>query len=86
MLFALTATWVAIAHAQLPPLSPEEAARKQMAAEKKARDEATAKAALARAQNRVVERYRNRQAVIEKKHAKPAEMEMIPESEAAIEE
>jgi hypothetical protein len=86
MLFVAAAIWAVAAHAELPSPSPEEVAKKQAAMVKKARDEATAKAALARAQNRVVERYRSRQAMIERKHAKPVEPETIPESEATVEE
>ncbi|HEY3327986.1 MAG TPA: formate dehydrogenase [Novimethylophilus sp.] len=44
--------------AKLPPPTPEEAAKKQIAAEKKVKDEDAAKEALAKAQDRVAQRYR----------------------------
>lgn len=46
-----------MAHAKLPPPTPEEMAQKRAAADRKAREESAAKAALARAQDRVVQRY-----------------------------
>jgi hypothetical protein len=46
-----------MAHAKLPPPTPEELAQKRATTDKKARDESAAKAALARAQDRVVQRY-----------------------------
>lgn len=48
----------ALAAAQLPPPTAEEAAKKAEAAEKKAAGDESAKAALAKAQDRVASRYR----------------------------
>lgn len=58
MLTACALLWPLLAGARLPDPTPEDRARQQAAAEKKARDEDAAKAALARAQERVVRRYR----------------------------
>jgi hypothetical protein len=46
------------AHARLPDPTPEEAQKKLADAEKKAKSEEAAKAALAAAQDRVAQRYR----------------------------
>lgn len=46
------------AYARLPAPSPEDAVRKQAAAEQKARDEDAAREALGRAQDGVAQRYR----------------------------
>lgn len=56
--FMLAAMLSLPAYAKLPMPTPEEAARKQAAAEKKAKDEEAAKEALGRAQDRVAQRYR----------------------------
>jgi hypothetical protein len=47
------------ASAKLPPPSEAEVLAKKAAAEKKAKDEETAKKALAKAQDRVAERFKN---------------------------
>jgi hypothetical protein len=78
MLFAVLALpWAA--HAQLPPPTPEEASMKQEAAQKKARDENSAKAALMRTQNRVAERYYAAHTPPVKKPVNPEDVEPIPE-------
>jgi hypothetical protein len=81
---ALSLPW--LAQAQLPPPSPEEAAKKQEAMQKKARDENTAKAALKRAQNRVAERYHAAHTPPAKRPVNLEDVEPIPELEASIEE
>jgi hypothetical protein len=86
LLMGLALSWPWAALAQLPPPTPEEAAKKQAATEKKANDEAAGKAALARAQNRVVQRHHAVHAPAAKKPARPGEAEPISESDAAIEE
>lgn len=86
LLIGLALSWSWAAYAQLPPPTPEQAAKKQAATEKKANDEAAGKAALARAQNRVVQRYHALHTPVAKKPAKPEEAEPIPESDAKIEE
>lgn len=58
MLCLLIAMASAVAWAKLPPPTPEEAAKKQAATEKKAKDEDAAKEALAKVQDKVVQRYR----------------------------
>jgi len=81
---ALALPWAA--HAQLPTPTPEEAAKKQETAQKKAHDENTAKAALTRAQNRVAERYHATHTPPSKKLVNPEDVEPILELEASIEE
>ena len=83
---ALATLWAWGVHAQLPPPTPEEAARKQEAAKKKARDENTAKSALTRAQNRVAERYRAAHAPAARQPVRHEAGETVPESEAPLEE
>lgn len=58
LLMLLALLWSVAAMAKLPPPTPEEAAKKQAAAEKQAKDEGVAKEALAKAQDRVAQRYR----------------------------
>lgn len=85
-LAVLALGWTWIAQAQLPPPSPEEAAKKQEAAQKKEREENSAKAALTRAQNRVVERYHAARRATHRKTGQDENAEPIPQSEASIEE
>ena len=54
LLLTVHAAW-----GKLPPPTESEAQAKTIAADKKAKDEEAAKKALARAQDRVVERYKN---------------------------
>jgi hypothetical protein len=86
LLIGLALSWSWTALAQLPPPTPEEAAKKQATMEKKANDEAAGKAALERAQNRVVQRHHAVHAPIARKPAKPEEAEPIPEADAKAEE
>jgi hypothetical protein len=80
MLFAVLALpWAA--HARLPPPTSEEVSRKQEAAQKKARDENSAKAALTCTQNRVAERYHAAHTPPAKKPVKPEDVEPVPESD-----
>lgn len=58
LLVMVTTTWALNAMAKLPDPTPEEALKKQAEAEKKAASEEAAKAALAKAQDRVNQRYR----------------------------
>ena len=58
LLIFLAMLWSVETAAKLPPPTPEEAAKKQVAAEKKAKEEDAAKEALAKAQDRVAQRYR----------------------------
>lgn len=54
----ITTTWTFNVMAKLPDPTPEEALKKQADAEKKTASEEAAKAALAKAQDRVNQRYR----------------------------
>lgn len=58
LLLAVTALCSLSAQARLPDPLPEELAKKQAAADKKARDEEAAKQALQKAQDRVASRYK----------------------------
>jgi uncharacterized membrane protein len=58
LLVMVATTWTFNAMAKLPDPTPEEALKKQAEAEKKAASEEAAKAALAKAQDRVNQRYR----------------------------
>lgn len=86
LLIGWALSWSWAAYAQLPPPTPEQAARKQATTEKKANDEAAGKAALARAQNRVAQRYHAIHTPVARKPAKPVDAEPIPESDAKTEE
>lgn len=58
LVVALGVAWSFSTLAKLPDPTPEEASKKQAEAEKKAKSEEAAKAALAKAQDRVNQRYR----------------------------
>lgn len=60
LLLAVTALCSLSAQARLPDPLPEELAKKQAAADKKARDEEAAKLTLQKAQDRVASRYKAR--------------------------
>ncbi|MEO8418672.1 MAG: hypothetical protein ABI475_08110 [Methylophilaceae bacterium] len=58
LLVMVATTWTMNVMAKLPELTPEEILKKQADAEKKAASEEAAKAALAKAQDSVNQRYR----------------------------
>jgi uncharacterized membrane protein len=58
LLVMVATTWALNAMAKLPDPTPEEALKKQADTEKKAASEEAAKAALAKVQDRVNQRYR----------------------------